>query len=376
MTYNCVRLMAYNYADSDLLANSTITSVQSSFPLANMFNKQRRSKVTRTAGFFEITSSNNVIYFKESALGSNLSATLTVGNYTSIASFLTELKNALDTAGANTYTVTQSNFRFQFVTSGSYLSFLTSNASFTAYDILGFDNTVDKTNTTILADELRIHDYERITFDMGVATDPSMFALIGLRNESIKISPTATIKLQGNHTNNWTSPVYDSTLTYDDEVITDISDAGLNSGIGLRYWSLYVQDRTNPNGYLEFSSVYLGDYWNPQRGVMQFPLQRTFVDNSVNTFSEGYQTYSDVYPQTTFYTGSWLGLQKADMEEFKNIYENYGQARPFWISLDTNEGMSTNYRRRIIFCKFNQDPVESLGSPDNFGLSISLREEL
>jgi len=200
--------------------------------------------------------------------------------------------------------------------------------------------------------------------------------LIGKRNQSIQISTGATLKLQGNETNDWTSPSYTQTLTYDDQVISLFSDTGLHTS-SLRYWSLFIEDKKNPNGNIEVGSFYLGNFWNQTRGRVQFPLRSQPVDRSETIFSEGGQTYSDVREKTNIYNVEWLGLQKADIETFEeDIWAVYGTSRPFFVSMDGDEAFSTNKNKRIIFCKFDDEPNWDLSSPDNFIMSMSLREEL
>jgi hypothetical protein len=374
MNYNCFRLMAYNYIDSSKLPNKSVTSEQSAFPIENAYNRIRRSKVWRSAGFFEVTSSNNQIIFKDNSMGSNKTATIATGNYSSLTSFITAVYNAFDTQTSDTITVTRENERFKFSSNGSYFDLLCSNVSFTAISLLGLDN-VDRTGSlTYIADEIKIHSYERITWDLGFITNPNMFALIGKRNEAIKISPNAVIKLQANQTNNFSAPTYEANLTYDSEVISVISNGGLAS-VPLRFWSLYIEDQ-NPNGYIEVGSFFLGDYYNPQRGAVQIPFASKYVDLSTTELSEGGQSWSEIKEQSATYDIKWLGLYKEDIEEFKTIFETYGTSRPFFCSLDTNEYISTDLNRKLIFCKFQEAPSWELVSPNNFSLSFTLREEL
>ena len=94
------------------------------------------------------------------------------------------------------------------------------SASSTMASVLGFDTAGEDTGyLTYTADELKIHTSEWIKWDFGISTLPKAFCLIGARNAPIKITPSATIKLQGNETDEWSSPSTDTTLTYQDDVI-------------------------------------------------------------------------------------------------------------------------------------------------------------
>ena len=80
---------------------------------------------------FDITYLNKYVNFKNAALGSELTAVLTEGNYTATG-FAAELKKQLElTDGANTYTVgidrtvdSGASNRLHVSTSGSFLSLL------------------------------------------------------------------------------------------------------------------------------------------------------------------------------------------------------------------------------------------------------------
>jgi len=120
----------------------------------------------------------------------------------------------------------------------------------------------------------------------------------------------------------------------------------------------------------------LGNYYNPQRGRVQFSYDSSYVDRSVTVFSQGGQSYSDQLEQTQTYTADWFGLQYSDIEEFKKIFADYGTARPLWVSMDSGEVWSSDRNRRIIFAKFDAAPTWSLVSPDNFTMTMTFREEL
>jgi hypothetical protein len=63
------RIYNENYLDQDALANDYVSSEQAAFPVDNAYNSVRRSKVWRSNGYWEITSSNNTFTFKDTAAG-------------------------------------------------------------------------------------------------------------------------------------------------------------------------------------------------------------------------------------------------------------------------------------------------------------------
>lgn len=378
----CSRIMTTNYLDPDIVSNSYASSAQAAFPASNLYNAQRRSKVWRSNGFWEVTTSNNTIVFNES-VGVDLTATITADDYTSTASFLTAIKTALEDAGASTYTVTQdtNTKKIKIVSNGAgggniFTIKWTDSDSQGFASLAGYDITTDDSGSlTYIADELKIHSSEWIKWDFGISTNPTSFILIGPRNSPIKISPTATLKLQGNETNVWDNPSYETTLTYDDEVISLVDADGFHTE-ALRYWRLYIEDKSNGNGYVEIGSLFLGIFFQATRGAISFPLSGNYVDRSVTSFSEGGQTFSDVRQKTEILGFEWRLLTKSEKEEIDDIFNNNGVSLPFFIQLDPDLAFSSRSAKYIRFVKFDSAPTYSLDSANNFTCQMVLREEL
>lgn len=382
MSESGVKLFFFNYIDIDVLANTDVSSAQASFPVLNAYNANRRSKVWRSNGYFDVTSANNTIIFRESA-GVDLTATITVGEYTSITSMCAAIKTALEAAGASTYTVTNSSstgFKFNIVSDGlgggGVFHLMLANVLFTATDLLGFSDAASLTDATLTrtGDFLTINSSEWLLWDMGLSTNPKAFILIGPRNSPLKISPSATITLQASHSDAWTTPGFSQVLTYDDQAIYHVNELGIGDQ-AYRYWRLLIEDE-NPNGYVEVGAFFLGNYFNPARGRVQFPFSVTQVDDSETVLSEGGQSYSDIRQTTASYQLRWFGLEKEDIEEFEEQFQEYGTNKPFFVALDSDTVYSSSDNPRVIFAKITSDPSWGLVSPNAFELSINIKEEL
>lgn len=118
----CLRIYFDNYVDLDILANSDVSSAQTAFPITNAYNKQRRSKVWRSNGYFNVTDQNNQIVLRETSGGPNLTATIPVSEYRTTTSFIAAVKSALEDVGASTYTVTNSSstgYKFSIASNGA-----------------------------------------------------------------------------------------------------------------------------------------------------------------------------------------------------------------------------------------------------------------
>lgn len=379
---NC-RIMTTNYVDPDIVSNSYVSSEQTAFPVSNLYNAQRRSKVWRSNGNWEVTADNNVIIFRETAAGPNLTATVAVDQYSSTTLFCAAVKAALEATGASTYTVSQdvTTSKIKIVSDGlggdGTFKLMWTNASSAGFAAMtGFSTALDDTGSlTYVADQLKIHTSEWIKWDMGISTNPTAFLMIGARNAPIKISPSATLKLQGNETNVWDDPSYETTLTYDDAVISVFDEDGLHTE-ALRYWRLLIEDTDNAAGYVEIGSIFLGIFFSPTRGAVQFPFSSKYIDRSVTSYSQGGQTFSDIRQKSESFSVEWKGLTLTEKEEIDDIWDNSGTSLPFFIQLDPGLVFSSRTSKYIRFVKFESEPDVNLETPNNFSCRMSLREEL
>lgn len=378
----CVRYMTENFIDSEIIASRVASSAQASFPITNIENKQRRSKVWRSAGYWNIISgTNDTIIFRETAL-TNLTATIADGEYTSASSFFAAIKSALEAVGASTYTVSHTtDYKIQITSNGSggggIFELIVTNVGFTAEAELGYANTTDFTGAlTYQGDFLRIHgsEGEWIRWDMGLSSNPQAFIMTGPRNRALKISPTAIIKLQGNETNNWTSPSYQATLTYDDSVIIKSSTTGLHTN-SLRYWRLSIQDQ-NPLGYIEIGAAFLGDYIAPTQGSVQFPFSSDYVDRTETLFSEGGQTFSEIREKTQSFSLRWSHLNYTGIEQFDDIFNEFGTGVPFFIHYDADTVFNSKTNKAVRYVKFQAPPRYALERPNFFTTEQTFLEQL
>jgi hypothetical protein len=198
---------------------------------------------------------------------------------------------------------------------------------FTAADLLGFDTASDLTGASnYQADVIRIHTEEFLLWDLGYPSNPTGFIALADRNKPIILSPNAVIKLQGNWTNNWSSPAVDLDLTYQDNVIAAVDPDGLSdiSG-GYRYWRFLIEDKENSSLYVEFGAVMLGISADITRGCPAFPLQSPILERSVVAYSEGGQTIVARKAPTQSFKLNWEKLDKASLEELENLFNKFGK---------------------------------------------------
>lgn len=377
MSITNFRIFINNYADTDFLPYYTASSEQSAFPVENAFNYQRRSKVWRSDGYFTVTSANRVLHFREASDGDDLYATLNIGVYTSGTDFCTELARAMNAEATATYSVAITNNRITITTASPAEGVYTYYSTSTCASLIGMtQNHGTYLQLVEPMDSIRITSEEFILVDMGVATSFDGCILLDQRTKSIQIPPTATVKLEGNETSNFSSPSFSVTFTYSDICLSYLSDTGIST-TPYRYWRVHFDmNSAMPNGYVQIGALLMGDYWSPTRARAQFPLKQAYQDMSTTQISEGGQSFSDVKEITSTFDVQMVGLYKEDAEEFDDFFARVKTAKPFFVSMDTAEVFSTDVNRRIMLCKFVNEPDWTLESPNNFTLNFTLREEL
>jgi len=381
---NCTRLFFDNFADVDVISNYFVSSEQAAFPIENAFNRQRRSKVYRSNGNFRVEADANVIVFRETSGGPDLEAEIDPDEYTSLTAMCAGIKAALELVGVSTYTVTNSistNWKFKIESNGAggtgVFHLMLTDPDFTAASLLGYATDSDITDATLIrySDFLKISTGERITLDFGLSTNPEGFGLVGPLNRPLKLSPGGTYKLQANHTDNWDDPPFSLELTYNDlSFYYSPASGGIFDDV-YRYGSLSLVDQ-NPLGYVEIGALLFGNYFQPTRGGLSFPVGIQPIDRTQTLFSEGGSSFSDIRDPSTSYALRLNALRAADCEALEGYFRRYGLGLPFFANLDNGMHFSTSQNTRLILCKFASEPKISLTSEDYFSAEILLREEM
>ena len=375
-------IFSRNFTSPSVVANAYVSSADSDYPVANVYDTERRRRSWRSAGFFEVVDGENVIVFRES-VGVSLSAVISPASYASDSLFFAAIKAALEAAGASSYTVTRDTTTDRIkITSnglgggGVFQLMLTDPASADMAALLGFSTASDLTGAlTYEADLLRLHSSEWLLWDLGVPANPT--GLIGLidRNSVLSFSGGAVIKLQGNETNEWSAPSFEGTVAVSDSSLSLLSSAGFHTG-PLRYWRLYFEDKANADGYIELGALCLGLHTTVTRGCAVFPMNTDFQDRSNVVFSENGRTIAGQKAKYQKYTLDWAGLDKASFEALWRVWENFGLHTSFFMALDPSEAFSTDSGLWCKLLKFDAAPSSTLVSPGNWSMEWPLREEL
>jgi hypothetical protein len=161
---------------------------------------------------------------------------------------------------------------------------------------------------------------EYLQFDYASAIDVDYVYLV-FNN----ITSSATVKVQANTTDSWTTPPVDQALTY----LNGNWIYGFSTKQSYQYWRITVQDPTNTDGYIEISKIFLGEKFVCP-GSSPDP---TFAINSNAEIqkSVGGQLYGDRRVQLRQRRFTFPSITYAEKLEFNNFFDYVDQVIPFYL---------------------------------------------
>lgn len=364
MSANCKIKFASNnfFGVGTTMQTSTF---QTAFPLANAYDK-RRGLVAKFRGNFLITSENNLLYIND---GSDKTVSIAVGEYTA-AALATEIQTKLNAASSNWEFSHLAQYRFRLIrTSGGYTVRL-SEQSNAVWDTIGYTGIVDTVNVNLNADELRIHGEEFIFLDLKYHHTINCVAIFAPINETLKLSPSATVKIQGNNINDWTSPTTSVDLKISESGAFAFPDESH------RYWRLSIKDRENTGGTDALSIGYLSisssvDLVNSS--IAQ-GFNYNYVDNSIEMSSDFGSKYYDLrqkYFELSGQVQASFGNERRELEQF---FYSTGRSDIFVISIDPQLKIFAEHGEVTKLVRFSEMPSLQNIVRDYFNVSFSVVE--
>lgn len=370
-----IRFMDNNLAE---LTSGSITysSALAAFPGANHINKFR-SKVWKPAGNFVITaSSNDKIYIND---GSDKTITLSAGSYTP-TSLATEIQTKLNASSSGwtfDYNNTSGAYKFRFA-HGSAHTLRFSATTEATWNDLGFMLSSDEAiSTDREADEQRNHMYESVVYDLGYNAPIEFFSVISPLDEEFSVSESATIKLQANNLNDFSSPPLDITLERTSSGIFYFMDDVADSSY--RFWRFYFEDKYNASGNEGFSLsyIYIGDYTTLSATNVQIGFEKIIDDPSLKTESEAGALYFDKKTKFTRINNAGIALlDKNARDTLEQLFYDYGTTTPFFISLDPKTEVSATLPDLTKYVVFDNRPSFKHVQSQYFNMKMSFREVL
>ena len=375
-----IRIMDNNLA-ALTTGNVTASSELSSFPATNAYQEPFRSRQWKPSGRFTISSTNKTIYIND---GSDLSADITEQDYTTPAALATEIQTQLNSVSSNwtvSYDSAGETFKFTISNSGS-VTLRLSETTNAIWDTIGFTLTTNQTGTDFPAQEQRNHSSEEIVFDFGFRAPILFVGIIGALDEVFPISESAVVKFQASNLNQWDNPPLERTLTrldggmfefFDDLTLTD------SQATAFRFGRILIEDQKNPLGPegLAIGHIFIGNYFTLTERNVTVGFLDTLNDPSSRQESESGALFFDERTKYRVWDNLSINyLARADKDDLKAIFNEFGINSPFYVSIDPIEEISDDLDEFTAYVVFDGPPKFRHVKLDTFNIQMKFREVL
>lgn len=365
-TNHRIRFMGNNRAE---LTAGTQSSEDASYPFSNTQDYQR-SKYWAQTGYFNVTGSNQVIYIND---GSDKSANVVIGEYTTRASLATAIQTALNGVSSN-WTVSFSDTTGYFTVdrSSGTKTLRVSQTTNAIWDLIGFTGSTDITAGQ--ADAKRYHQEEHVIWDFGAAVDCSFFAAIGTTGSDFAPSEAGTFTIEANNVNDFSSPPLSETLTRSHYGLLHFMAA---TDTTYRFWKFKMVDRENPSNEtgLPISNFYLGDYTTMTQTNVARGFQKQIIDRSSKLTSIGGQQYYN--EKDKFITFSNLSIQyltETERYALETFFHRKGISTPFYMSMDPTLCITSEIEDLTRLVRFDTPAQLTHVFKDRYSISFTASE--
>ena len=187
-----------------------------------------------------------------------------------------------------------------------------------------------------------------VVFDLKTAEEIDSVVLLWPKEDGIRLSNTATITVQANATDEWSSPAVSETLSIDNTYV--LASHFFSQPKEYRYWRVVIDDPGNPYGFVELGLVWLG------KGLpidnMQNGFKFELVDASKTTRTEFGHEFVDEYPLYASIEFSYANMDYDQIEILDNAFRENSVRKPVLIVVDPSEAVfSSNHF--LIYGKFS-----------------------
>jgi hypothetical protein len=172
-----------------------------------------------------------------------------------------------------------------------------------------------------------------VVFDIITTEAIDSCVLLWPKEDGIRLSNTATVKIQANATNVWTAPAVDQTLTINNDYV--LASHYFTADQSYRYWRVLITDVGNPYDYIELGVCWLGKSLDldPAQNGFQYQL----VDSSKVTTTDFGHDYVDEYPTRANLALSYEFLEYDEIQLIENAWRENGSRHPVMVVMDAEE---------------------------------------
>lgn len=171
----------------------------------------------------------------------------------------------------------------------------------------------------------------KVVFDLKTAFNAvDSVVLLWPKEDGIRLSQNAEIRVQASATANFDSPAFDIELTVNNRYM--IASHYFAAPQAFRYWRVTVSDPANPFGYIELGVVWLGA--SIDAGDCQNGFEVQTEDRTNQTETDFGHVYSDEYPKRRTISIKYEALEYEQAQVVDDAYQANGSSKPVLLVLD------------------------------------------
>ncbi|MEE8598670.1 MAG: hypothetical protein V3S69_04040 [Dehalococcoidales bacterium] len=190
-----------------------------------------------------------------------------------------------------------------------------------------------------------------VTADLKTTEEIDSFVMVWPALDLSKLSNAATIKLQANATDVWTSPALSVDITYDEQ--HNMASHYFTADESYRFWRVLISDPLNPYGYIEVPKIWLGKAVTMQSPDIGFSAKKS--DQSKVTRTEFGQQYSDINPIMKTFEFNWSVMDETDRDKLDEVFQRVGNTGPVFMSLDSAAELFNNKDKFSVYGTISGD---------------------
>lgn len=211
----------------------------------------------------------------------------------------------------------------------------------------------------------------RLTIDLGFPDSINALTIFAPLGESLGITREASIKLQADNVNSWSSPEFeaDLQLTSDDKLVY-FSDVDIE----YRYVSLYIDDPANPD-VISFADIYIGDYTTTT--VRNIAPGLSWVQNDFSKVSKslnGTPYFSETIKYDSIAGLNYVLVNSTDRIILQDLFNRMGVSNWMPIAIDPGSYATNSVNELTRLARFNKPLSSKHVSKERFTVKLSIEE--
>lgn len=213
---------------------------------------------------------------------------------------------------------------------------------------------------------------QSVIVDLQTTEDVDSFGVFFRANQPIRLTGSPTIRIEGNPSTDFSSPLFSATVTLDDD--SQVISHFETTAQSYRYWRLFIDDPGNPYGGLEISKFVVGKAEKFDGAARGFKWGT--IDPSRIQRTPFGQQYSDILPVRKTFAFELPVESFANFERAIEFYEAVGKTESFMVALDPEESVWGEKDRFLMWGNFASDFEATDVASVYFTMPFAIEEQL